>query len=51
MLYHLEEIKNLTKSRKKKAEGLEKHRQQIRAKKMARKKRKKMSLPGKYRKK
>ena len=38
------------KSKKKKAEGLEKHRQQLREKKMKRKARKNIQLPKKHRK-
>jgi hypothetical protein len=38
----------LKKNRKKKADGLEQHKQILRAKKMARKARKNASLPKKY---
>jgi hypothetical protein len=38
----------MTKSRKEKAVGLERHRQLQRAKKMKRKERKKVSLPAKH---
>jgi hypothetical protein len=38
------------KRKKKKIEGLEKHRQQVRAKKMKRKERKRLSLPKKHKK-
>lgn len=38
----------MPKSKKKKAEGLEQHRQKMRAKKMQRKQRKNTSLPSKH---
>jgi hypothetical protein len=38
------------KSRRKKAEGLEQHRQQLRTKKMQRKQRKKVELPKRHKK-
>ena len=37
-------------SRKKKAEGLERHRQQLRAKKMQKKQKKKVELPKRHKK-
>jgi len=43
------EVKNVTKkSKKEKAAGREKHRQMLRAKKMQRKQRRKISLPARH---